>query len=192
MRDLAILSFVSLDGVMQSPSAPEEDPSGGFALGGWAAPLWDEVMPQVEQVAMSEPYDILFGRKTYDIFAGHWPDAPKSDIADRLNTACKYVVTSRPVPPKWRNTCQISDDPVQEIRKLKSGDGPLLQVHGSAALIQMLLAHDLIDEFRIWTFPVVLGQGKRLFENGTAPRKLVHRQAGSTASGVTMHISRAE
>ncbi|WP_299503589.1 dihydrofolate reductase family protein [uncultured Roseobacter sp.] len=168
MRELAVLSFVTLDGVMQAPSAPEEDTSGGFARGGWAAPYWEEVMPEVARTAMSAPYDILFGRKTYDIFASHWPTAPKSDVAEILNSARKHVATSSSNELSWENSYALTGDIVEGVRNLKSDVGPLLQVHGSARLIQTLQANDLIDEFRIWTFPVVVGSGKRLFGENSA------------------------
>lgn len=185
MRELAVLSFVTLDGVMQSPSMPEEDPSGGFTQGGWAAPYWDGVMPHVERVAMSKPYDILFGRKTYDIFSGHWPNAPRSELGDRLNAAQKYVATSQSAPLSWEVTHALKGDTVEAVKKLKTEDGPLLQVHGSAALIQTLQAHDLIDEFRIWTFPVVIGAGKRLFEGTASPRSYALAGAEALDNGVT-------
>ncbi|WP_299778681.1 dihydrofolate reductase family protein [uncultured Roseobacter sp.] len=184
MRDLAILTFVTLDGVMQSPSMAEEDPSNGFAHGGWAAPFWEETMPRVAATAMAAPYDILFGRKTYDIFAGHWPNAPKSDQSDRLNQAQKHVVTSHLDPLTWQNSHPITGNVVEAIQELKRQDGPLLQVHGSAQLIQTLLANDLIDEFRLWTFPVVVGTGKRLFETGTKPATLTLVSSEPLSNGV--------
>ena len=192
MRELAILSFVTLDGVMQSPTSAEEDPSGGFAGGGWGAPYWEEVMPQVYAEAMSEPYDLLFGRRTYDVFASHWPNVGGDDpVATRLNEGRKYVVTrSRTHPLPWEVSTRITGDVVDEIRKLKSGDGPLLQVHGSADLIQTLLAHDLIDEYRLWTFPVVVGGGKRLFAGGVVPGSLRLVRTGSTGNGVLMSVYR--
>ena len=192
MRELAILSFVTLDGVMQSPTSPEEDPSGGFRGGGWGAPYWAEVMPQVYAEAMSEPYDLLFGRKTYDVFASHWPNVGSEDpVAARLNGGRKYVVTrSESRPLAWAESTRISGDVVAEIARLKSGDGPLIQVHGSVELIQTLLAHELIDEFRLWTFPVVVGGGKRLFADGVAPGNLKLVRTGSTGNGVVMAVYR--
>ena len=192
MRELAILSFVTLDGVMQSPTSPEEDPSGGFRGGGWGAPYWEEVMPQVYAEAMSEPYDLLFGRKTYDVFASHWPNVGSEDpVAARLNGGRKYVVTrSESRPLAWAESTRISGDVVAEIARLKSGDGPLIQVHGSSELIQTLLAHELIDEFRLWTFPVVVGEGKRLFADGVAPGNLSLVRTGSTGNGVVMAVYR--
>lgn len=193
MRELAILSFVTLDGVMQSPTSPDEDPSGGFTGGGWGAPYWEQVMPQVYAEAISEPYDLLFGRKTYDIFASHWPnvDAAEDPVAARLNGGHKYVVTrSAEHPLPWQTSTRISGDVVAGIQSLKSGDGPLLQVHGSAELIQTLLKHDLIDEYRLWTFPVVVGGGKRLFADGEVPGNLKLVRSGSTENGVVMTIYR--
>ena len=163
MRDLAILTFQSLDRVMQAPKLPEEDTSGNFADGGWAAPYWDEVMALVSREAMSEPYDALFGRKTYDMFAAHQPSG-----GTPLSDARKYVVTSNSSGLTWQNSVPLTDDIPSEIGRLKESGGPLIQVHGSWQLVQALLAHDLVDEFRIWTFPLVVGDGKRLFSDGTA------------------------
>lgn len=190
MRELAVLTFVSIDGIMQSPSAAEEDPSGGFDLGGWAAPYWEEVMPQVEHSAMSESYDILFGRKTYDIFSGHWPDAPKSDLSDQLNSAQKYVVTSSTKALSWQNSSPLTGDAVSEIQKLKSTEGPLLQVHGSSELIHTLHNHDLIDEYRVWTFPVVLGRGKKLFGSGAKVMSFSVQSTNALDNGVIGRIFR--
>lgn len=188
MRKLAVLTFVTLDGVMQAPGSAEEDVSGGFDQGGWAAPYWDGVMPHVERTAMAAPYDILFGRKTYDLFAGHWPTAPKSTTADRLNTARKYVVTSKTLTSNWQGTQALAG--TDEVRQLKAQDGPLLQVHGSAHLIQSLLADDLIDEFRIWTFPVVVGSGKRLFHGTHPPLTLDCVTTERLANGVVSQVYR--
>ncbi|MXV80432.1 MAG: dihydrofolate reductase [Chloroflexi bacterium] len=192
MRELAILSFVTLDGVMQSPTSPEEDPSGGFAGGGWGALYWDEVMPQVYSEAMSEPYDLLFGRRTYDVFASHWPNVGGDDpVAARLNGGHKYVVTrSAEHLLPWAESTRLTGDVVAGIKKLKAGEGPLIQVHGSAELIQTLLAHGLIDEFRLWVFPVVVGGGKRLFADGVVPGNLRLVRSGSTGNGVVMAVYR--
>lgn len=169
MRKLAILTFQTLDGVMQSPTSPQEDPSYGFDQGGWAMPFWEEVMEQVSSEAMAEPYDLLLGRKTYDIFAPHWSQAD-DPIALKLNAATKYVVTTTAFKVEWANSVPITGDVAVEIARLKEGDGPLLQVHGSWRLIQTLLSHNLIDEYRLWTFPVTVGSGKRLFANGGVPQ----------------------
>lgn len=190
MRKLAILTFVSLDGVMQSPSAPEEDPSDGFELGGWAAPYWHGAMPHVMRTAMSEPYDIVFGRKTYDIFAGHWPKAPQSEVGDMLNAAQKHVVTASGSTLHWQNAQAISGDVAKEISVLKSADGPLLQVHGSQQLIQALHCAGLVDEYRLWVFPVVLGSGKKLFERTDAPRSLHLLHCEGLENGVVNQVYR--
>ena len=167
MRELATLTFVSVDGVMQSPSAAEEDPSDGFALGGWAAPYWDGTMPHVMRTAMAELYDILCGRKTYDIFAGHWPNAPKSEVGDRLNNARKHVVTSSARALHWQNA------------------------HGPQQLIQTLHAAGLIDAYRLWVFPVVLGSGKKLFEPRKTPRNLHLQHCEALENGVIHQVYRA-
>ena len=192
MRELAVLTFLTLDGVMQGPTSPEEDPSDGFTQGGWAGPYWEAVMQQVAVEAMAQPYDLLFGRKTYDVFAAHWPTVhPDDPIAARFNAARKYVATSSATHPlNWRNTTRISGDVAAGIAQLKAQDGPLLQVHGSWRLIQTLLEHDLIDEFRLWTFPVTLGDGKRLFGRGAGPADLMLVKTGATANGVVMGIYR--
>lgn len=193
MRELAILSFVTLDGVMQSPTSPEEDPSGGFTAGGWGAPYWEDVMPRVYSEAMSEPYDLLFGRKTYDVFASHWPNVSSDDdpVAARLNGGRKYVATrSSTHPLPWSESVRITGDVAAEVARLKADDGPLIQVHGSVELIQTLMEHDLIDEYRLWTFPVVVGSGKRLFGDGSVPGDLSLVRSGSTGSGVVMSVYR--
>lgn len=191
MRELAILTFVSLDGVMQGPTSPEEDPSGGFTGGGWAQACWDGVMAQVGREAMAEPYDMLFGRKTYETFAGHWPEAdPEDPAAARMNSATKYVASSTLTDPTWQNTTVLKGDVAAETTSLKQQDGPLLQVHGSGHLIQTLLKHDLIDEFRLWTFPVVVGSGKRLFSEGTVPASLTLAKSEPTGNGAIMSIYR--
>lgn len=188
MRRLALLTFVTLDGVMQAPSMPDEDRSGGFGQGGWAAPYWDGVMAQVRQVAMAAPYDMLFGRKTYELFAGHWPEVDGDPVAAMMNAARKYVVSTSQPDLSWQNSSLITGDVPREIASLKEQDGQLLQVHGSAGLIQTLLAHDLVDEIRLWTFPVIVGAGKRLFEAGTRPRRLALARTDASGNGAVMSI----
>ncbi|MEM8694471.1 MAG: dihydrofolate reductase family protein [Pseudomonadota bacterium] len=191
MRELAILTFLTLDGVMQAPSSPDEDRSGGFAHGGWAQDHWDAVMAQVAEEAMNAPYDLLLGGKTYDLFAPHWSAAPAdSEHAAILNGATKYVITSRTDPLEWTNSQTVTGDVPAAIAQLKTEDGPLLQVHGSWQLIQTLLAHDLVDEFRLWTFPVMVGAGKKLFAGGVPHRKLALIKTRSTPGGAVMQIYR--
>jgi dihydrofolate reductase len=191
MRQLALLTFVTLDGVMQAPSTPEEDASGGFTLGGWARPCWDDVMVQVTREAMAEPYDLLLGRTTYDMFASGFSNAGNDDpVANKLNNATKYVVTSTQDELNWKNTLQITGDVPTEVTKLKTQDGPLLQVHGSWQLVQTLLANELVDEIRLWTFPVIVGSGKRMFGDGRLPSTLTLVKTDACPSGAVMAIYR--
>ena len=164
MRELVVLTFVSLDGVMQAPGGKGEDPSGGFDLEGWTVPYFDEVVGNEMTEQMGQPFDLLLGRKTYEIFASYWPhhDSP-------FNQAKKYVVSNEAINTDWEETIQIQGDVVAEIEKLKQQDGPMLQVHGSSNLIQTLLANDLVDQLWLKVFPVTLGKGKRLFGEGTIP-----------------------
>ncbi len=189
MRNLALLTFLTLDGVMQSPSGPEEDPSGGFVHGGWAQDCWDEVMEQVAEEAMAEPYDLLLGRATDDSFAASFRDAGESNpVARKLNAATKYVVTSDSSTLEWSNSQGISGDIAAQVARLKRQDGPLLQVHGSWQLTQTLVSNDLVDEFRLWTFPVLVGSGKRLFSHLTTMTGLNLLKSKTTSNGATMSI----
>lgn len=187
VRRLAILIFQTLDGVMQAPSVPEEDLSGGFTQGGWARPCWGEVMEHVGGEAMAEPYDLLLGRTTYELFASSFADSGNGNpTAEKLNEAKKYVVTSSLKELRWRNSQPLRGDIAEEVSRLKKQEGPLLQVHGSWQLIQTLLSHSLIDEFRLWTFPVVVGAGKRLFADGAIPTNLKLTRFESCPSGAFM------
>jgi dihydrofolate reductase len=188
MRDLAVLTFLTLDGVMQAPGQPEEDPSGGFVHGGWSVNYWGEVMAQVMEEAMAAPYDLLLGRKTYESFAAYWPQVDNDPAADKLNNATKFVATSTLSELEWKNSIRITGDIAAEVSRLKDQDGPLLQIHGSWQLIQTLLAHELIDEFRLWTFPLVVGPGKRLFGQETVPTDLTLVKTKTTSNGVMMSI----
>ena len=193
MRELALLTFVTLDGVMQSPGSPDEDPSIGFTLGGWAQPCWDEVMEQVREEAMAEPYDLLLGRKTYESFAASFAGSDARDpTAQKLNSAAKLVVTSRSEELTWRGSERVGGDLPTAVTRLKAQRGPLLQVHGSWQLAQALIADDLVDEFRLWVFPVVVGSGKRLFESGTVARRLELVRTRSTSNGAVMTIYRRQ
>ena len=189
MRKLAILTFQTLDGVMQAPSVPEEDFSGDFTQGGWANDCWGEVMEQVGGEAMAEPYDLLLGRNTYEVFASSFADSPSDNpVAEKLNNAKKYVVTSTLKQLEWQNSEQVNGDIATEILKLKEQDGPLLQVHGSWQLIQALLSNKPIDEFRLWRFPVIVGAGKRLFSAGFASLNLKLTKFESCPSGAFMNF----
>ncbi len=187
MRKLAILTFVTLDGVVQAPKLPEEDTSNGFEHGGWADPYWDEVMDQVREEALAEPYDLLLGRKTYELFAVH---NSKETDSNPLNNLTKYVMTNTLKESDWRNSIPVTGDIVEEAGKLKLQEGRLLQVHSSWQLINTLLKHDLVDEFRLWTFPVILGEGKHLFPRGSVPNNLTLVKSKPISNGVVMSIYR--
>ncbi len=168
MRKVIVAAFISLDGVMQGPGGPQEDTDGGFRHGGWVAPYFDETVGAAEGEFMSGPFDLLLGRRTYDIFAAHWPfvpeDHPDRALADVLNGVSKYVATHRPESLDWAGSHGLGDDVVEGVRSLKAdGDRPLV-TQGSTDLVHQLLAADVVDEIRTLTFPVVLGPGKRLFD----------------------------
>ena len=182
MRKLVVLTFLSLDGVMQAPGGKGEDPSGGFDLEGWIVPLFDDTVGAEMRKQMSPPFDLLLGRKTFEIFASYWPQ--HADQWPGVNDATKYVVSSTLTEHDWNNSVFLNGDAVEEIKKLKARDGPPLQVHGSSNLIQTLLANDLVDELWLKTFPVMLGKGKRLFGEGTRPGSLKLTQSMATPSGV--------
>lgn len=185
MRELIVNTFVSLDGVMQAPGGPEEDPTGGFDQGGWLVGYWDERTQTVMRESMSTPFDLVLGRKTYEIFAAHWPHTDEPN-AEPLNNATKHVASRTLQELDWQNSHLIEGEVPDGIRALKEQDGPELQVHGSANLIQTLLQHDLVDELRVWIFPLVLGKGKRLFAEGAVPAGLELTRSETSASGVIM------
>ena len=187
MRTLIVNTFISLDGVMQAPGGPEEDPTGGFTLGGWAAPYFDEEM--LERISSYGDYELLLGHGTYEIFAAHWP-YDEGPIADHLNGTRKHVASTTRDELEWSNSTLISGDVAEYVADLKRGDGREIQVHGSPGLIQTLLEHDLIDEFRLWIFPVVVGRGKRLFGDGAIPARLELVDSMATKTGVTVNIYR--
>jgi len=186
MRTLAVNTFLTLDGVMQAPGGPGEDPSGGFAHEGWSVNFWDEQMGRIMGESMVNPYDLLLGRKTYEIFASHWPHITGDPAADSLNNARKYVASRTLQTVDWQNSKLIRGDVGQEVARLKEGPGPEIRVLGSSNLIQTLLKHDLVDEFRLWIFPVVVGSGKRLFADGTRPGKLKLLDRETSTTGVVM------
>jgi dihydrofolate reductase len=182
MRKVTVNTFVTLDGVMQAPGGPGEDPSGGFKHEGWSVKYWDDTMGQVMGEFMGKPFDLLLGRKTYEIFAAHWPKVTNDPGADALNGAKKFVASTTLRTVEWNNSSLIMGDVGQEVAALKEQSGPEIQVHGSGNLLQTLMKHDLIDEFQLLIFPILLGTGKRLFADGTIPAglKLVDSQTSST------------
>jgi dihydrofolate reductase len=186
MRRLVVQTFLTLDGVMQAPGGPGEDDSGGFQYGGWSVHYWDQRMGEVMDEAMSTPFDLVLGRKTYDIFAAHWPHAAEEDGAKPLNDATKYVASRNQPTLRWANSLLLQGDVPEAVAALKSGDGPELQVHGSGDLVQTLLRHGLVDAFRLWIFPLVIGSGKRLFADGTIPAGLQLVESTVSTTGVVM------
>ena len=186
MRKLKVTTFLTLDGVMQGPGGPDEDTSGGFDQGGWAVGYWDDQIAQEMANFMGTPFDLVLGRKTYEIFASFWPHATEEQGAKPLNDATKNVASRTLKSLEWANSVLIEGDVVEGVRALKQQNGPELQIHGSSNLIQSLLPHNVIDEFHLLIFPVVLGKGKRLFDEGTTPvgLQLVDHQVSST--GVIM------
>ena len=186
MRSLVTSTFLTLDGVMQAPGGPGEDDSNGFTHGGWSVNYWDEQMGEVMGAAMSVPFDLVLGRRTYDIFAAHWPNASDDDGAKPLNDATKYVASRSRPALEWSNSVLLEGDAAAAVAALKQGDGPELQVHGSGNLIQTLLRANLVDLYRLWVFPLVLGSGTRLFSEGTIPAGLKLVESTVSSTGVVM------
>jgi len=187
MRKIITTTFVTLDGVMQAPGGSKEDTAGGFKYGGWQMD-WnetDEVADRIMKKLMNAPFDLLLGRRTYDIWAGFWPkhkDEPQ--WGKPFDIATKYVVSHKPMELSWDNSKLITGDVVEEIKKLKNSDGPDLSVWGSSNLIQTLLKHNLIDRMHIWTYPITIGTGKKLFEQGTLPERFKPVDGQITSTGV--------
>jgi dihydrofolate reductase len=190
IKKIIAITQVTLDGVMQSPGGPEEDSSNGFTHGGWAMPFLDDVLKQVIVETIAGEFDMLLGRRTYEIFAGYWPNRGDNPIAKAFNRATKYVVTRSLDQLDWENSQRIGRDVVDEVRRLKASDGPALHIWGSSELLQTLIAAELVDEYRIWVFPLVLGEGKRLFEDGVPPRGLSLVATRSTPKGVLLNTYR--
>ena len=182
MRKIIVLTFLTLDGVMQAPGGPEEDKSGDFKYGGWTVPFFDEELGQIMAKQMDVPFDLLLGRKTFEVFAAYWPH--HEEEGPGINRAKKYVASNTISTHGWSKSVFLSGDVVKEIKKLKQQDGPDLQVHGSSNLVQTLLENDLVDEFWLKIFPVVLGKGKRLFDQGTIPAAYRLTESQILPSGV--------
>jgi dihydrofolate reductase len=182
MRKLVVLSFISLDGVMQAPGGPEEDTSGDFKFGGWTVPYFDDFGGEEMGEQMSGNYDLLLGRKTYDIFASYWPN--HTDGWPQVNDITKYVVSNTLKNPTWQNTVVLSGDVVKEIRKIKEQGDNDIQVHGSGNMIQTLIKNDLVDEYWLKTYPVIIGKGKKLFDSGTVPQAFKLLETKISPSGV--------
>jgi len=186
MRKLIVSTFLTLDGVMQAPGGPGEDDSDGFALGGWSVNYWDDQMGEIIGEAMSAPFDLLLGRRTYDIFSAYWPHATDNPGAKPLNDATKYVASRSRPTLEWSKSVLIEGDAAEGVAALKKEDGPELQVHGSGNLIQTLMRHNLVDQYRLWVFPLVIGSGKRLFSEGTVPSALQLIDSTVSTTGVVV------
>lgn len=192
MSKLIATTFLSLDGVYQGPGGTDEDPSGGFDRGGWVTPFYEDGMAGLAEEWIARAGAFLLGRRTHDIFAAHWPKVtdPADPLASRLNGLPKHVVSRTLTESPWSGTSIVDGDVVEAVRDLKSKPGDEIQVHGSGALLQTLIAHGLVDEYRLWLFPVVLGKGRRLFPDGVLPRKFEHVERRHTAAGVTVLVLR--
>lgn len=188
MRKLIVAEHISLDGVIQAPGGPEEDPSDGFRLGGWVMPYGDEGTGRALRELLSQPFELLLGRRTYDIWAPYWPHVPadsgNSFIADRFNSVPKHVATHRPDTLDWQNSHALEGDLADAIRALKKRDGADLLTWGSGDMVGQLLAAGLVDELRLWIYPVVLGRGKRLFGDDAEASAFTLAHSTGTPSGV--------
>lgn len=185
MRKIIVSTFLSMDGILQAPGAPEEDPTNDFAYGGWSFHHWDDLMNEYMGNIMSRPFDLLLGRFTYEIFAAHWP-YQKDAVGELFNRINKYVVTNSAVDTAWQNTIVLSGDSVEKLKKLKTEEGGDLLVNGSGKLIQTLFQHNLVDELHTWFFPLTLGSGKKLFESGTQAQEWQLTNSATSTTGVIM------
>ncbi|TWV93316.1 dihydrofolate reductase family protein [Chitinophaga pinensis] len=194
MRKIIVTMFMTMDGVLQAPGGADEDTSNGFGWGGWSFPYGDDMTDQKMAKIMSEPYDLLLGRRTYEIFAAYWPYHQDNPIGEMFNRIQKYVVATTPVDLSWAHSTLISEDVTEALKKLKNEDGPSLLVHGSSRLVQTLLAERLIDELHMWIHPITLGKGKQLFQEGTHPQqwKLVETVIAATGMIIASYVPDGE
>jgi len=189
VRKLVVGTFLTVDGVMQAPGGPDEDREGGFEHGGWSFSYWDDVMGPIMDEFTNRADGLLLGRKTYEIFASHWPHVTDENdpVASKLNSIPKYVASTTLDRVEWNNSTLLKGDIAEEVAKLKDQPGTEIQVTGSGQLIQTLMKHDLVDEYRLWIFPVLLGTGKRLFADGTIPAGLKLADTKTSTTGVVIH-----
>jgi len=192
MAELIVTTFLSLDGVYQGPGGVEEDTSGGFDLGGWVTPFYEDDMAAYVTEWLSKAGALLLGRRTYDIFVQYWPKAtdPDDAVASGMNNLPKYVVSRTLSSSDWSGVSFVNDDVVEFVRELKARPGGEIQVHGSGDLLQTLIAHDLVDEYRLWLYPVVLGKGRKLFPEGVTPKSFEHVETRRTSTGVNVLVLR--
>lgn len=184
MRRIRTATFTSLDGVLQAPGGPDEDPTGGFAFGGWVWPFFDEASGGLMDEAMGDDYDLLLGRRTYEIFAAYWPSMD-TEIGRTFNAIDKFVAAGPETPLTWAHSHRLEGDLAEAVRALKATDGRDLLIQGSSELIHTLLAHDLIDQLTLLTFPVILGKGKRWFDDSATPRTWTLSRTRQSDSGIT-------
>jgi len=188
MREIIVITQITLDGVVQGPGGPEEDPRNGFTHGGWAMPFIDGVVQQVLDETIAGEFDLLLGRWTYELWTSYWPKHTDHPVGKAFDKAKKYVVSRSLDHLDWKNSERLSG--VDDVRRLKASEGPALHVWGSSVLLQALIAADLVDEYRMWIVPVVLGEGKRLFERGVPARGLSLVETRSTPKGVLLNTYR--
>ena len=182
MRKVIVLEHISLDGVIQAPGGPDEDPGGGFTHGGWIAPYADATLGTLLKKQMNKPFDLLLGRKTYDIWAPYWPH--HADIWPGVNAATKYVASNTMTSGEWQPSVYLIGDVAEKVAKIKQQQGPDLHVWGSGNLTQTLIKHDLVDVFWLMIYPITLGAGKRLFADGTIPMAFKVTESKVTPNGV--------
>lgn len=188
MRKIIVAAFVTLDGVMQSPGGPTEDTVGNFTHGGWLPPHFDDTVGEAMGVLMSQPFDLLLGRKSYDILGNYWPKQKGDPTSEKFDRITKYVASRNPnVDAHWQNTHVLGPDVVADLRAIKQGSGPALITQGSADLLKTLFSNDLVDEITMLIFPVILGYGKRMFAEGITPAGLTLVDSKTSRSGVTIN-----
>lgn len=190
MRKVISITYLSLDGVMQGPGGVDEDTRDGFTLGGWSMPYWDQMMNGALEKLMQPPFDLLLGRETYDIFVRYWPQNLDNPIGAKFDRATKYVMTRGGATLRWARSQPLQGDASETVRALKSGEGPDLHIWGSGEALQSLIALGLVDEMMIWTFPLILGQGKRLFQPGLPATKLALTESLHSTTGVVINTYR--
>jgi dihydrofolate reductase len=194
MRKIIACEFISMDGVIQAPGGPQEDTTNGFKWGGWTVHYWDDIMNEAMNRQLAEPYDLLLGRFTYDIFAAHWPYQEGDPMADTFNRIKKYVVSTKNIDLPWENSVLITADVINQLKAIKNQDAPDLIIFGSSKLVQTLMDNQLIDVLYAWVFPITLGKGKRLFsETGPAGQwKLINSVAATTGTVINTYVTDGE
>ena len=194
MRKIIACEFISMDGVIQSPGGPQEDTTGGFKWGGWTVHYWDDIMNEAMNKQLGEPYDLLLGRFTYDIFAAHWPYQENDPMAETFDRIKKYVVSTKNIDLPWQNSVLIKGDVINQLKAIKNQDAPDLIIFGSSKLVQTLLDNQLIDVLQTWIFPITLGKGKKLFsETGPAAQwKLTNSIAATTGTSINTYVPDGE